>query len=305
MSLKAGLLLSDSLFRKPPYEVQNLKRAFSLDRIHVAPYSGYTTAQLIGKNGVVHELMKAKTISHLFLCCGANDFNQSQATTGIRKGQHVINIVNGLLHSFLQQYPSVGVTLFPIPFRQVCDESRRNVRFPNNSNPDWIETTNAGIEVFQERFQVCECHRSRCNWVASPGLATWIPLLELDGLHLTQNGKIKVINQVCKLANASFTVPLAADTHFPPLKKPPGPFEPFKHQVELPEIKRIPRRVIKVSLKTSKPNSEAASLPHSPTPFLSPPSPSLSPPLSPPPSHSTPPSQKRREGKPKSQWLYT
>ena len=190
MNSKNGLLLSDSLFKRPPYEVQNLKQAFNLDRLDLAPYSGYSTEQLIGKNGVVHDLMKSKTVSHLFLCCGANDFNKSQATTGIRKGQNVVNIVNGCLHSFLQQYPSVEVTFFPIPFRQVCDESRRNDRFPNNSDPDWIDTANSGIDFFQERFQVCECHRSRCHWVVSPGLATWIPLLESDGLHLNQNGKI-------------------------------------------------------------------------------------------------------------------
>ena len=181
MTLKEGLFLSDSLFKRPPYEVNLLKHEFSLDKVYLAAYPGRTTEDLIGKNGFVHQFMKTGTITHVFLCCGANDFNRSEGASSIWKGQHVVNIVQGNLHSFLQKYPSVVVTFFPIPFRQVA--SRKNERYPLNSDPDWIDSTNAGIQFFQEHFQVCNCHQSRCHWVMSPGLAAWIPLLELDGLH--------------------------------------------------------------------------------------------------------------------------
>ena len=58
MTLKEGLFLSDSLFKRPPYEVNLLKHEFCLDQVHLAAYPGRTTEDLIGRNGFVHQFMK-------------------------------------------------------------------------------------------------------------------------------------------------------------------------------------------------------------------------------------------------------
>ena len=234
-----GLLLSDSLLKNIPTLARDeLQLTYALDSLDAIAYPGYTTERLIGREGVIHDLLKSGNVSHVFLCSGANDFNKCEQATSDRKARFVADGIQGNLHSFCAQYPEIKVVFFPIPFRQVCHESRRNKRYPNNYDVDWISTTNAAIQSFQAQFHVCKCHQSQCSWVVSPPCASWVPLLELDGLHLTSQGKNKLVQLVCDSKPHNDFNP--SDSCFPALSKPGRSFS-FEPQVTLPIIKRVSR----------------------------------------------------------------
>ena len=61
-----------------------LQSRFKLQSLDVIPYPGFTTEQLIGANGVIHDLLKRSNITQVFLCSGANDFNKCQGVTSER-----------------------------------------------------------------------------------------------------------------------------------------------------------------------------------------------------------------------------
>ena len=144
-----GLLLSDSLLKNiPSFAGQQLRLTYDLESLDAIAYPGFTTEYLIGPKGVIHDHLKSGSISHVFLCSGANDFNKCEQATGERKGRFVADGIRGYLHSFCILYPQIKVVLLPIPFRQVCHVSRRNKRYPNNYNANWILTTNAAIHYF-------------------------------------------------------------------------------------------------------------------------------------------------------------
>ena len=193
-----GLLVSDSLMKhlKDEY-LEKLQIEYKLDLVELVCKPGYTTEQLIGPNGVVHNLLKSKNYTHLFLCCGANDFNKCPQQTSDRKAHFVAGSIQGYLHSFSESWPDIKIKMFPIPFRKVCREDRRNDKYPNNYNVDWIKTTNAAIQSYQDNFQPCQCHQSQITWVRSPGLPSWYRHLSPDGLHLTPDGKGYMIKLVC------------------------------------------------------------------------------------------------------------
>ena len=303
-----GLFLSDSLYKDIPVEAQQeLIKHFNLRKIEFAAFGGYTTEQLIGRDGLCHELMKKRNFSHLFLSCGANDFNKSPHSTGERKGRGVVNILKDCLHQFCLTYPCTKVILFPIPFRQVS--SHKNQRFPNNSDPDWIYRTNVGIDYFRQAFKVCQCHQSQCDVAETPEIDFWIEHLQPDGLHLKQSGKTVVIRHVAYCSNAPrFSVSPAAEFDFPPLPKCTSSFSPLECQVKLPPMKRFLRsKLTKAHPEPSKPmvlpplSSPAPSrlAPSRPAPSRlvpSPPAPSNLPP---------PQKRKRKKAKNPSAYLYT
>ena len=142
-----GLLLSDSLLKNIPALARDeLQFTYALDCLDAIAYPGFTTERLIGQEGVIHDLLKSGDVSHVFLCSGANDFNKCEQATSDRKARFVADGIRGNLHSFCAQYPEIKVVFFPIPFRQVCHESRRNKRYPNNYDPAIIN--NLVVEQF-------------------------------------------------------------------------------------------------------------------------------------------------------------
>ena len=236
-----GLLISDSLLKNLPNSAHaKLRLDYQLDLLDVVPYPGYTTERLIGESGVVHDHLETGEVDHIFLCSGANDFNRCAAVTSERRGRSVIADIQGYLHSFCTRYPHVKVTFFPIPYRSVCHPSRRNPKFPNNYDDTWINDTNRAIHFFQENFEICHCHQSNVTFVSSPNRAHWLSFLEWDGLHLTENGKKKMIDLVCDVKESSGF--FHHDSFFPGLPQTQGPGFTFEPQVKIQIPKRIPRR---------------------------------------------------------------
>lgn len=215
-----GLLLSDSLMKDLPDKAYSqLVQGFDLDDLKVIPYPGYTTAQLIGEDGVVHKLLKSLApVTHLFLCAGANDFNRATEVTSERKCNQVAEQIQNFIHFFCSMYPHIKLFFLPIPMRQVAQiESVKN-KFPDTSgSKDWIKITNYAISLFQHSFRFCECHSNCCSQVKSPPIDVWKPLLCKDGLHLTEKGKIHMIKllRTC-IPRKSFFV-YQSFPSFPPL----------------------------------------------------------------------------------------
>ena len=290
-----GLLVSDSLMKHLKSEyLENLQTEYKLDLVELVCKPGFTTEQLIGQNGVAHDLLKKNDYTHLFLCCGANDFNKCPQQTSDRKAHFVVGSVQGYLHSFSETWPDIKVKMFPIPFRQVCREDRRNAKYPNNYNIDWIKTTNAAIQSYQDNFQPCRCHQAQISWVRSPGLPSWYHHLSPDGLHLTPDGKGYMIELVCR-SNAPVEFN-CSQSSFPALPSKQDSGFSFEPQVSIPKIVRVPRKkpqIISVQSLYFGPNPAAPididppMLPHAKSVVI------------------TSPSSRKRSKKSKSEWLYT
>ena len=102
-----GLLASDSLMKHLQDEyLEDLQTEFKLDLVELVCKPGFTTEQLIGPNGVVHDLLNSNDYTHLFLCGGANDFNKCPQQTSDRKAHFVAGSIQGYLHSFSESKTS-------------------------------------------------------------------------------------------------------------------------------------------------------------------------------------------------------
>ena len=229
-----GLLISDSLMKFCPEEAQaKLMNSYDLRELDVKVYPGKTTRELIGVEGEVHSLLRAKQYDRVFLVSGANCFNRNSDDCPFRKCRTVADQIKDLIHSFCQQYPNVELVFAPIPHRQVCQVPSVVERFPESGSQAWIDTTNEAISHFQSYFSVCSCHAHRARFIVSPDLSTWVKLLSKDGLHLTDFGKSQMIEFfISSKSRFSFN-----DQEFPPLPKHSGTFS-FEPKVSVP--RRMP-----------------------------------------------------------------
>ena len=229
-----SLLCSDSLMRDCPDNIRaKLINAHNVDDLTVEWFPGKTTLQILGPHGHIHALMEEKRYDMVFLVSGANDFNRNQSQSHYHKGKEVADAIQNLIHSFCQRYPYCKLVFAPIPTRQVCKVQSVIDRFPESGSSEWIETTNAAISFFQEYFSVCSCHANQArSVVASSPIQEWSPFLSADGLHLTSDGKSRMVDFL-KPINSSFSL---LNSQFPPLPKSTGCFT-FEPQVSVPKMK--------------------------------------------------------------------
>ena len=177
-----------------PVEAQaELIDGYGLSELDVEWFPGKTTRELIGGDGEVHSLLRAKQYDRVFLVSGANCFNRNSDDCPFRKCRMVADQIKDLIHSFCQQYPYVELVFAPIPYRQICQIPSVVERFPESGSQAWIGTTNQAIFHFQNYFSICSCHAHRARFIASPDLSVWSKLLSKDGLHLTDFGKLQMI----------------------------------------------------------------------------------------------------------------
>ena len=227
-----GLLLTDSLLKSSPDDaIESLKVNHGLSQLDVACYPGFTTRQLIGGDGVVHHIMTKNVYDHIFLVSGVNDFSNNADDCHVLKFKSIAKELNDLIHTFCNQYRHTKITMAPIPMRNVCKEPNLVHRFPNCGSKSWIETTNRAISLFQEYFSICPCHSNQATFLISPAYEIWNPLLSSDGLHLTDDGKRKMIQYFMR-TKSHFSV---SEEDFPPLPKPSSHFS-FKPHVIVPKF---------------------------------------------------------------------
>jgi hypothetical protein len=196
-------------------------------------FPGKTTQEIIGPNGPIHGLMQAHRFDHVFLVCGANDFNRNTSHSYFQKAKEVADTIKDLIHFFCQLYPYCNLVFAPIPTRQVCQVQSVIDRFPESGSSEWIATTNDAIGLFQNCFSVCSCHSNHArSVVVSSPIQAWSPFLSADGLHLTTAGKSRMVDFL-KPINFSFSL---LNSQFPPLPRSTGSFT-FEPKVSVPKIK--------------------------------------------------------------------
>ena len=276
-----SLLCSDSLMRGCPDDVRaKLISSHDLDDLAVHWFPGKTTQEIIGPHGHIHALMQEHRFDHVFLVSGANDFNRNTSQSHYRKAKEVADAIQGLIHSFCQRYPYCNLVFAPIPTRQVCQVQSVIDRFPESGSSEWIETTNAAIDFFQEYFSVCSCHANQArSVVASSPIQEWLPFLSADGLHLTSAGKSRMVDFL-KPIDSSFSL---LNSQFPPLPRSTGCFT-FEPQVSVPKMKPRVRpqknhNLFVHSCVSAQDISFKPTKPKSPAPLVPPKSPSKSPPI--------------------------
>ena len=229
-----GLIISDSLMRGCPIDsVDFLKSNWGFSELDLECFPGCTTSQIIGGNGEIHSLMGKHAYDHVFLVCGANDFNNNADDCPVFKFKSIAQELKDLLHSVSQLYPKTKFTMAPIPRRNVCNESSLLQCFPHYGSASWVETTNLAMSLLYEHFKVCACHSLQVTFLISPPHNFWNQFLCPDGLHLIEAGKRKIIQFFMK-KETHFS---AVAEDFPPLPKPSSTFS-FRPQVWVPKIVR-------------------------------------------------------------------
>ena len=229
-----GLILSDSLLSGCPLDsINSLRKNHSLDSLDLKCFPGFTMGQLIGGNGEIHSLMQQKLYDQVFVVAGANNFSNDVEDDHVVKCTFIAQEFKDLFHTVCQLYKHTNFSFAPIPFRNLCKEANVIHRYPQYGSPTWIKTTNKAISLFSQYFTPCACHSGQLNIIFSPSYDFWKPLLSRDGLHLSQEGKRKIMQYFIKTESNFSALP----NDFPPLPKAKYLFS-FKPQVEVPKMVR-------------------------------------------------------------------
>ena len=223
MANRAGLILSDSILKQLPYHLKKqLLDKYQLNNLQCAGFSGYNTNDLIGKEGVIHNLRPQKC-QVLFLCSGANDFNQMQAGNKDVLASRVAKEFYVLVHTLSSQYPNLKIILCPIPGRKVTQDQNVIARHPTSGDEDWINIRKEAIDKLNQCQVICNCHSNNVFRVTVPSATSWERFLNNDGIHLTDHGKKFLIGLICS-ASSKYFVPQLESVNFnsfPELKTGP------------------------------------------------------------------------------------
>ena len=111
-----------------------------------------------------------------------------------------------------KRHPRLRIFTLPQPRRFVS--KRFSDRFPENSDPDFIHDQNEIISLFQEKMLASE-DLPDFTFMPSPPLIIWKKIMADDGLHLTDAGKVKLIDYFIRECDRP-KMPLEKEA-FPPL----------------------------------------------------------------------------------------